>query len=254
MLGKQLQIFLAIGQHVAADALQESLGERHVVVELEERGLRLDHPELGQVPRRVRILRAERRAERVDLAERGRVDLAFELARHGEKRRPLEKILRVVDIALLVPRRLGRIDRRHAKHRAGPFAIAGRDDRRVQVQKSFLLEEVVNRPANAIPHARHRAERIRPRPQVGPLAQLLERMPLLLQRILFRIGPAMHDHFTRVKLSGLLLAARWLHFAVHRHTAAGRKLLDLRLVVRQIRRRRRSGCSPGTTRRSARES
>ena len=121
VLGEELHVLLAVGQHVAADALQEPLGQRHVVGQLEERRLRLDHPELGQVPRRVRVLGAKRRAERVNLAERRGVDFAFELAGDGEIRRPLEEVLRVVDLALVVPRRLGRVDRRDAEHLARPL-------------------------------------------------------------------------------------------------------------------------------------
>ena len=78
-LVEELHVFVAIGEHVADDPLQKPLGERHVVGELEERRFGLDHPELGQVPRGVGVLRAKRRAERVDLAERSGVDLAFEL-------------------------------------------------------------------------------------------------------------------------------------------------------------------------------
>ena len=93
----------------------------------------------------LRVLGAERRAERVDLAQRAGVDLAFELAAHGQVRRLAEEVLRVVDLAVGLARQLGRVERRHAEHRAGPFAVAGRDDRRVDVEEALLLEEVVDR-------------------------------------------------------------------------------------------------------------
>ena len=50
-------------------ALQERLGEVHVVVQIGEGDFGLDHPELGEVPRRVRVLRPERRPEGVDLGQ-----------------------------------------------------------------------------------------------------------------------------------------------------------------------------------------
>ena len=59
MLGEELQVFLAIGQNIAANALQESLGESHIVVKLEKRNLGFHHPEFGKVPRGVRILGAK---------------------------------------------------------------------------------------------------------------------------------------------------------------------------------------------------
>ncbi len=57
----------ALREHRLEDVLQQRLGEVRVVRQLRERDLRLDHPELGQVPARVRVLRAERGTERVDL-------------------------------------------------------------------------------------------------------------------------------------------------------------------------------------------
>jgi hypothetical protein len=71
-------------EHVADDVFQEILGELHVAREVAERHLGLDHPELGEVSRRVRVLGAEGGAEGVDVAEREREDLAFELAADGE--------------------------------------------------------------------------------------------------------------------------------------------------------------------------
>ena len=84
------------------DVLQELLGERHVAVEVAEGHLRLDHPELGEVARRVRVLGAERRAEGVDVAEREREDLALELPAHGEVGGLAEEVLREVDGAVLL--------------------------------------------------------------------------------------------------------------------------------------------------------
>ena len=71
----------ALGEHRAEDVLQQRLGERRVVGEVGEGDLRLDHPELGQVPAGVRVLGAERRAEGVDLRQRQAVGLDVELAR-----------------------------------------------------------------------------------------------------------------------------------------------------------------------------
>ena len=92
---------------------------------------------------------------------------AFELAADGQVRRLAEEVLRVVDLALVVARQLAEVERRDAEHLAGPFAVAGRDDRRVDVEEALLLEEVVDRLADAVAHAGDGAERVGPRPQVG---------------------------------------------------------------------------------------
>ena len=82
------------------------------------------------------------------------------------------------------------VERGDLEHRARPFAVAGRDDRRVDVEEALFLEEVVDRAADAVPHAGDRAEGVGPRAQVGDRAQELEGVPLLLERIGLGVGPA----------------------------------------------------------------
>ena len=85
-------------QHVArTGSCRNVLGQVRVVVEVGEGHLGLDHPELGQVPARVRVLGAEGRAEGVDVAQRAGVGLALELAADGQAGAAAEEVLRVVD-------------------------------------------------------------------------------------------------------------------------------------------------------------
>jgi hypothetical protein len=90
------------------NTLEEALGEVGVVVEVGEGDLRLDHPELGQVPRGVAVLGAEGRPERVHLAERQAVRLDVELPRDGEVGLLAEEVLAEVDLAGSVRGRLAR--------------------------------------------------------------------------------------------------------------------------------------------------
>ena len=195
---EELHVFRAFFQHVAEDAFQQALGQFHVAPEIAEGHLGLDHPELGQVARRVAVLGAEGGAERVGLAQPAGEDLGFELPADGQIRRAVEEIEREIDppsppsaLPCVQPSRLladacllrhvVQVERGHLEHRPGPFAIAGGDDRRVDVEEAALLEELVDRVAHAVPHAGHGAEGVRARPQVGDRAEELERVALLLQ-------------------------------------------------------------------------
>ena len=71
--------------------LEEVLGEVGVVGEVGEGDLGLDHPELGEVPGRVRVLGAEGRAECVDAAQGQAIRLDVELARDRQARRPCRR-------------------------------------------------------------------------------------------------------------------------------------------------------------------
>ena len=97
-LVEELHVLRAAFQHVADDALEERLGQVHVVVELEEGHLRLDHPELGQVARRVGVLGAERRPEGVAPCPATGEDLRLELAADGQRSPLAEEVVRVVDL------------------------------------------------------------------------------------------------------------------------------------------------------------
>ena len=96
-LVEELHVFGAFFQHVAEDALQEPFGQFHVAPEVAEGHLRLDHPELGQVARRVAVLGAEGRAEGVGLAQRAGEGLGLELPADGQIGRPVEEVVREID-------------------------------------------------------------------------------------------------------------------------------------------------------------
>ena len=64
VLGEEGHVVGPLLEHGTEEALEEIFGEVGVVVEIGEGDLGLDHPELGEVAGRVRILGAERRARR----------------------------------------------------------------------------------------------------------------------------------------------------------------------------------------------
>ena len=94
---KNCHVLGAVLEHVAEDALEERLGQVHVVVQVVEGHLRLDHPELGQVAGGVGVLGAEGRAEGVDLAQGAGEDLGLELAADRQVRGLAEEVLGEVD-------------------------------------------------------------------------------------------------------------------------------------------------------------
>ena len=103
----------------------------------------------------------------------------------------------------------------------------------MDVEKAFLLEEIVDRAADAVSHPRNGAEGVGARPQMGDRAQELERVLLLLQRIALGVGPAMYGDTAGLDLGGLAFAGRGLHEPLDVHAATGREALDVRLVIGQ---------------------
>merc|ERR1740130_1637314 len=118
-------------EHVAEAVAQVALGAVHVLGQVAERNLRLDHPELGQVARRVGVLRAEGGAEGVDGAEGAREVLAVQLARDGKVAWLAEEVLCVIDLARgRLLQRLLEVERRDLEHLARTLAVGAGDERR----------------------------------------------------------------------------------------------------------------------------
>ena len=113
--------------------------------QLVERHLRFDHPEFGQVARGVAVFGPERRAKRVAVAHGCGEGLRFQLPAHGQRRRFAEEVLLPVDFGLAPTPGPFQVQSRHLKHLPRTLAVAGGDDRRVEVQETARLEEVVNR-------------------------------------------------------------------------------------------------------------
>ncbi|KKK62440.1 hypothetical protein LCGC14_3004300 [marine sediment metagenome] len=126
------------------------------------------------------------------------------------------------------------IERGHLEHFAGALAIAGRDHGRVDVEEPFLLEKLVDRVADTVPHSGNGPESVGARPQVGDGTKKLERMSLLLQRIALDVGQAVDDYLLGLDLGRLPLAGRLFDQSDHADATAGRELFDFRLVVFQF--------------------
>ena len=229
-LAHEFQILAAVLQRIADQVFEELLGQLHVVLQLVEGHLRLDHPELREVARRVGILGTERGAEGVDAPQRQRAQLAFELSRYGQVAGFAEKILRIVDPPVLGAGRIVQIERRHLEHGARTLAVGGRDERRVPVVEAAVVEELVDGEGHGVTDAQHRAERIGTRTQVGDVAQEFERMALFLQRIGRRVGRAVNLDRRGLHLDALALAGR-LHEPAVDTDAGARGDLTHRLVV-----------------------
>src|SRR5262249_42536378 len=122
-----------------------------------------DHPEFRQVARRVRVLRAEGRTEGVDVTERQGEDLALELAAHREVGGLTKKILREVDRAVGLSRRIREVEGGDAEHRPRSFAVRSGDDRRVYVDEAPFLEKLVDRERQGVSHAEDSSKRVRAR-------------------------------------------------------------------------------------------
>ena len=160
---EEIHLLGSILQHILNDIFQHGLRKIHVVVQIRESTLRLNHPELRRVTGGIGILRAEGRPEGIDIAEGLGICLAVELSAYRQVRLLAEEILAVIYIALLVQRRILGIQCSHTEHLARALAVASGDQRRVHIDEASLLEEFMDGVCAQGTHAEHCLESIGPR-------------------------------------------------------------------------------------------
>ena len=96
----------------------------------------------------------------------------------------------------------------------------------MQVEEAALLEERVDRAGGHVAHAPDGADRVGARAQVGDLAQELEAVALLLERVV--VADLTHDLDRRgPDLEALPLRGRLDQLAARDHRAAGPQVTDL---------------------------
>ena len=253
-LGEERHVVGTLFEHLLEDGLQEVLREIGVRGEIRERDLRLDHPEFREVSAGVRILGAKRRPERVDLRQREAVALDVQLARYRQVRLLAEEVLFEVDRRCPRARRIQRIERADAKQLAGAFAIARRDDRRVDPDEAVAVKVTVHRLGDRVAQARDGAERVRARSQMRDGAQVLEGVALLCDRIRLRIVDRADERDARrLNFAILILALRCddgaFDFARRNRSSASR----FRIRSSAAPRRQPPAASRNTNRRGPRE-
>src|SRR5690606_21530247 len=145
--------------------------QHHIVFEVCKCDLRFYHPEFSSMPRCIRILSPECRAEGIYSAKCHAVGLSGKLSADSQTRLPAEEILRVIHTAVLIPRYVIRIQRGHPEHLTRTFTVTCCYDRGVDIYEAPLLEKLVYGVRSCIPQSEDRRKSIGPRSQVGYGAQ-----------------------------------------------------------------------------------
>ena len=232
-LVEELHLLGSVCKDIADDILEHSLSVLHVVLQVRESHFGLDHPELRRVAGRVGLLRAERRAESIDVPERERKGLDVKLSADCQVRGLSEKVLGIVDLAVLSEGKLIEGKSRHLEHLAGAFRVTARDNGGVHVNKSSFHEERVNRISDQRAHAVRRRKGVGAGPQMRDRSEVLEAVALLLQRIIGRGSTFQFDLFN-LHLEGLLRVRSQHYFTRCNDRSADVHLRDLSEVLQVL--------------------
>ena len=94
------------------------------------------------------VFGTERRSERIDIAEGERKRFAVQLSGTAQMHGLFEKVLRVIHFSVLGTRQVLEVKRGHLEHLTAAFAVRVGQDRRMDINESAILEELVNRRGN----------------------------------------------------------------------------------------------------------
>jgi hypothetical protein len=181
---------------------------------------------------RVGVLGTERGAKREDSVHCLAVCLDVQLARHGEVGGFAKEVFFIVYHAGLS--NLLQIERRNLEHRARAFCVRRRYERRVDILKIALLEELMNSKSHAVSYALYGTKRVRPRPQVGLIPQEFEGVCFLLQGITFRGGFAYHRYGDSLNLHFLPCRRGWNEVPLDGNARTGRGFFNLIQKIAKI--------------------
>ena len=131
----------------------------------------------------VGILRAEGRSECINIAECLGIGLTVELTAYCQAGLFFEEILAVIHFSLRGSRKFFHIQSGDAEHFTGTFTVAACDQWGVHIDKTPLLEELMNGIRDHGAHTEHCLEGIGSRTQMGNGAQVFHGVALFLQRI-----------------------------------------------------------------------
>ena len=229
---EEVHLIGALVHDIADDILEHILRQIHVVVQIGEGDLRLDHPKFRSVALGVGVLRPEGGAEGVNTAEGHGEVLAVELAGDGQIGLFAEEVLGIIHLPVLGLGHVVQVQGSHLEHLTRALTVGGGDDGRVDIDKAPVLEEAVDGVGSHGAHPERGGEQVGAGPQMLDGAQVFHRMPLFLEGILRR-GGALHRDGVRLDLQRLLGLGRQGDHARHDQGRAHILAGDL-LIIGQL--------------------
>ena len=194
-------------QDIADDVFEHILRQFHVILQIREGDLGLDHPEFSRVSGRVGFLRAESGTECINIPESHGVGLHIQLAADGQVGHLAEEITAVIHLAVFCHGDVLQGHRGDLEHLTGAFRVASRNNGGMYVDKASLLEELMDGEGDQGTDPEYRGKGIGPDAQMGDRAQILKAVALFLQGIVGR-GSALDLDLLSLHFKGLFGTGR----------------------------------------------
>ena len=199
---EELHFFRCIFHDIADHIFQHGLCKDHVIFQISECDLRLDHPEFCCMTCCVGVLCTESRSECINVAECLCKGFAIELSTYGQVGLFSEEILAEIYAALLCFRDVVQIHGCYLKHFARTFAVTSGDQRSMHINEISLLEEFVDRISGQRTNSEYCLEGISSRTEMCDTSQIFKAVTFFLKWVI-RCGSSFYHNFVCLDLKWL---------------------------------------------------
>ena len=192
---QELHIIRTVIQRPSHTVFDELFSQVHIICNVVESNFRFNHPELCQVTGSIGVFSTERRTECVNRSQSRSSQLTFQLTGDCQTCLFAKEIVIINDRAFFVFLQVIQVHGGHLEHLSGTFAVGSRNDRCMEIEESFFMEELMDSDRHIVADAEHSTKCIGTRTQMSYLTQEFHGMTFLLQWICI-VASTQHFDFT----------------------------------------------------------
>ena len=226
---EELQVAHTVVECVLNAVFDKLLSQRHIVLQVVERHLGLNHPELCQVAGSIGVLGTEGGTKGVNLTKRESTQLTLQLTRHGQCSLASKEVLRVINLTVLALGHIVQVESCNIEHSTCALAVRSGNQRGVPIVEALVVEELMNCVCHSVADTEHSTKGVGAGAEIGNLAEELHRVTLLLQGVV-AICLTVNLNLFCLHLHGLTRAYRLNKRTLHAKASTCGNLLQESLV------------------------
>ena len=177
---QKLHIIIAVVKRPLYTIFNKVFGQIHIISNIIERNLRFNHPKLGQVTRRIGVLRTECRSKCINSPQSSSSQFTFQLSRYRQTGLFAKEIIIINNRSVFIFLQIIKILGSNLEHLSRTFTIGCCDNRCMKIEETTFMEELMDSDSHVVADAEYSSKCIGAGTQVSDLTKKLHRMTFLL--------------------------------------------------------------------------
>ena len=160
--------------------IEHIVQELHIISNIIERNLRFNHPKLGQVTRRIGVLRTECRSKCINSPQSSSSQFTFQLSGNRQTGLFAKEIIIINNRSVFIFLQIIKILGSNLEHLSRTFTIGCCDNRCMKIEKTTFMEKLMDSDSHVVADAEYSSKCIGTGTQMSDLTKKLHRMTFLL--------------------------------------------------------------------------